>query len=72
MAAVVEISDKLRGEFVMAFIVLKDGEECTLKEIIGYLEEHFVGYKLPRKIEFIADLPQNGSGKILKRMLKIQ
>lgn len=71
-AAVVGIEDKLRGEFVKAFIVLKDGEECTSKEMLGYLKEHLAGYKLPRKIEFIAELPKNGSGKILKRMLKIQ
>lgn len=71
-AAVVGIEDKLRGEFVKAFIVLKEGEECTSKEILGYLKEHLAGYKLPRKIEFMAALPKNGSGKILKRMLKIQ
>jgi len=70
--AVVGIDDKLRGEYVKAFIVLKDGEECTSKEILRYLKEHIAGYKLPREIEFISVLPKNSSGKILKRMLKIQ
>ncbi|WP_434510524.1 long-chain-fatty-acid--CoA ligase [Desulfitobacterium sp. AusDCA] len=69
-AAVVGIDDKLRGEQVKAFIVLKDGEECTSKEIFSYLKEHLAGYKIPRKIEFISELPKNSSGKILKRMLK--
>lgn len=71
-AAVVGIDDKLRGEQVKAFIALKDGEECTSKEISSYLKEHLAGYKIPRKIEFISELPKNGSGKILKRMLKKQ
>ncbi|ODA39308.1 long-chain fatty acid--CoA ligase [Desulfosporosinus sp. BG] len=70
--AVVGIDDKLRGEYVKAFIVLKDGKECTAKEITSYLKEHIAGYKLPREIEFISELPKNSAGKILKRMLKTQ
>lgn len=69
-AAVVGIDDKLRGEYVKAFVVLKDFEECTSKEITSYLKEHIAGYKLPREIEFISELPKNSSGKILKRVLK--
>jgi len=71
-AAVVGIDDKLRGEHVKAFIVLKDSEVCTSNEITSYLKEHIAVYKLPREIEFIAELPKNSSGKILKRVLKTQ
>ena len=71
-AAVIGIDDKLRGEHVKAFIVLKDGEECTSREISRYLKEHIAGYKLPREIEFISELPKSSTGKILKRMLKTQ
>ena len=70
--AVIGIDDKLRGEHVKAFIILKDGEECTSKEILRYLKEHIAGYKVPREIEFISELPKNSTGKIMKRMLKIQ
>jgi len=70
-AAVVGIEDKLRGEYVKAFNVLKDGEECTSKEITRYLKEHIAGYKIPRVVEFIYELPKNSTGKILKRMLKM-
>lgn len=69
-AAVVGIQDKLRGEFVKAFIVLKEGEECTAKEVSRYLRERLANYKIPRVIEFVSELPKNGSGKILKRILK--
>ncbi|KAF1084482.1 Long-chain-fatty-acid--CoA ligase [Sporotomaculum syntrophicum] len=68
-AAVVGIGDKLRGEYVKAFIVLKDGETCTAKEMTRYLKEHLSVYKIPRAYEFIAELPKNSSGKILKREL---
>jgi long-chain acyl-CoA synthetase len=71
-AAVVGINDKLRGEYVKAFIVLQDGENCTPKEITKYLKQHIAVYKIPREIEFISELPKNSTGKILKRMLKMQ
>lgn len=70
-AAVVGIDDKLRGQYVKAFIVLKDGEECTSHEITRYLKDYIAGYKLPREIEFISELPKNSSGKILKKVLKV-
>jgi long-chain acyl-CoA synthetase len=68
--AVIGINDKLRGEHVKAFIVLKEGEVCSSKEILKYLKEHISGYKVPRDIEFISELPKNSTGKIMKRMLK--
>lgn len=67
--AVVGIMDKLRGEYVKAFVVLKEGEECTSKELLAYLKERLATYKLPRVIEFIESLPKNSTGKILKREL---
>ncbi|HEY5583998.1 MAG TPA: long-chain fatty acid--CoA ligase [Ruminiclostridium sp.] len=69
-AAVIGVEDKLRGEYVKAFVVLKDGEVCTSKELLQYMKERLAVYKLPREIEFILSLPKNSAGKILKRMLK--
>ena len=69
-AAVIGITDKLRGEYVKAFVVLKEGEECTQKELLAYLKERLASYKLPRAVEFITELPKNGAGKIMKRILK--
>lgn len=71
-AAVIGLSDKLRGEYVKAFVVLKDGEECTSKELLQYMKERLATYKLPREIEFVSSLPKNSAGKILKRVLKEQ
>jgi len=69
-AAVIGLEDKLRGEYVKAFVVLKEGEECTSRELLRYLKERLASYKLPREIEFIPELPKNSTGKILKRLLK--
>jgi long-chain acyl-CoA synthetase len=69
-AAVAGIPDKQRGEYVKAFIVLKEGESCTTEDMSHYLAKYLAAYKLPRRIQFIDALPKNSSGKILKRMLR--
>lgn len=69
-AAVIGLADKLRGEYVKAFIVLKEGEECHSKELLRFMKEKLAPYKLPRHIEFIDSLPKNSTGKIMKRILK--
>ena len=71
-AAVIGLPDKLRGEYVKAFVVLKEGEECHSKELLRFMSEKLAAYKLPRHIEFIESLPKNSTGKIMKRILKDQ
>ena len=71
-AAVIGMADKLRGEYVKAFIVLKEGEECHSKELLRFMREKLAPYKLPRHIEFVESLPKNSTGKIMKRILKEQ
>ncbi|MDR0852433.1 MAG: long-chain fatty acid--CoA ligase [Clostridiales Family XIII bacterium] len=71
--AVIGVSDKLRGEIVVAYIVLKEGEEQPHhKEILRWLKEYLAVYKIPRRIEIVDDLPRNSTGKIMKRILKEQ
>lgn len=69
-AAVIGVENESRGEYVKAFVVLKAGEECTQKELVQYLRQHLASYKIPRKVDFIENLPKNETGKILKRLLK--
>lgn len=71
-AAVVGEEDRLRGECVKAFVVLKEGEECSTQELRRFLKNKLAVYKLPRIIAFVPSLPKNSSGKILRRMLKEQ
>ena len=69
-AAVIGEPDKLRGESATAYIVLKEGESAYHKEILRWLKERLAVYKVPRRIEFVDELPRNSSGKIIKRMLR--
>lgn len=69
-AAVIGVKNESRGEYVKAFVVLKEGEVCSSKDLLHYLRERLANYKIPRKIEFVQDLPKNATGKIMKRLLK--
>ena len=69
-AAVIGEEDKLRGEAVVAYVSLKDGEEIEQKELLNWMETQLASYKLPRRVVFMDDLPRNNTGKILKRVLK--
>jgi long-chain acyl-CoA synthetase len=69
-AAVIGIIDAHKGEVPKGFIVLQENASATEHEILQYLRERLAGYKIPKYIEFRAQLPKNTTGKILKRLLK--
>jgi acyl-CoA synthetase (AMP-forming)/AMP-acid ligase II len=69
-AAVVGIPDPPWGESVKAFIVLKPGESMKEEEAIEYCKSHLASYKKPKIVEFVASLPRNPSGKVLKNILR--
>ncbi len=68
--AVIGVPDERWGEGVKAIIVLKPGENVTADELIGFARTRIAGFKLPKTIDFIAELPRNPSGKVLKRELR--
>ena len=70
-AAVVGVPDPNFGEEVLAFVVKKD-ESLTVDELRAYCEDKLAKYKVPKSFEFIAELPKNTTGKILRRSLKPQ
>ncbi len=67
---VVGIPDKSRGEVPKAFVVVKEREKLTAKELLEFLRLRLARYKIPRYIEFRKELPKSSSGKILRRELK--
>ncbi len=70
LAAVIGVPDERKGELAKAYIVLKEGEKATEEEIINYVRERIAKYKAPRMVEFVQELPQGPTGKILKRLLR--
>jgi long-chain acyl-CoA synthetase len=68
--AVIGLPDERRGETVKAFVVLKEGQECSKEEIVAFCREHQAAYKVPSEIEFRDELPKTMVGKVLRRELR--
>jgi fatty-acyl-CoA synthase len=69
-AAVVGVPDPEWGETLRAFIVLRHGEQLSETDVVDYCRSALADYKRPRKVTFLAELPRNPTGKILKRELR--
>ncbi len=68
--AVFGIPDDEWGERVHAAIVRRPGVELDAAAVESYARDHLAGYKIPRSISWVDELPKTGSGKILKRELR--
>jgi acyl-CoA synthetase (AMP-forming)/AMP-acid ligase II len=68
--AVIGVPDEKWGEAVKAMVVLKDRASATPAELIAFARSRIAGYKCPKSVDFIAALPRNPSGKILRRELR--
>ena len=71
--AVVGQPDAAAGEIPCAFVVLRDSAGETgrkSEELTAWVAERLTSYKQPRRIEFVAAVPRNPSGKILRRELR--
>ena len=69
-AAVVGVPHKIRGETAKAFVVLKDGETASDRELIEFCKSRLAKYKVPRYIEFLHELPKTAVGKTMRRALR--
>jgi acyl-CoA synthetase (AMP-forming)/AMP-acid ligase II len=69
-AAVVGIPDVKWGEAVKAVVVLKKGLQAGEGEIIDFCKSRIARYKAPKSVDFVAELPKTGSGKIFKKGIK--
>ncbi len=68
--AVIGVPADATGEAVKAFVVKKD-PALTEKEIIDFCRKQMTAYKVPRMVEFRADLPKSNVGKILRKELRV-
>lgn len=67
--AVIGVNDEGSGEVVKAFIV-KDDPNLTVNDVLNYCKKNLTGYKIPKYIEFVDELPKSNIGKILRRALR--
>jgi acyl-CoA synthetase (AMP-forming)/AMP-acid ligase II len=68
--AVIGVVDEEWGETPKAVVVLKDGMLATAEEIIALCKQNLASYKKPTSVDFVASLPINSTGKILKKELR--
>ncbi len=68
--AVIGIPDESKGEVPKAFIVVREGETLTEKDVRDFCKQNLATYKLPKQIEFRESLPKNATQKIMKRELR--
>ncbi|WP_035241337.1 long-chain-fatty-acid--CoA ligase [Desulfobacter vibrioformis] len=71
-ACAVGIPHPTRGEAVKAFVILKQGETMTEKEVIDYCGTKLAKYKLPVVVEFRDQLPKSNVGKVLRKDLRAE
>ena len=68
--AVIGVPDEQWGEAVKACVVVKGGATSTEREIIEFMRKRIAHFKCPSSVDFMAAIPRNPTGKILKRVLR--
>lgn len=69
---VVGVPDEKWGEAVKAVVVLRTGRDTQAAALIAHCRTRLADYKLPRSIDFVAELPKNVSGKVARKLVREQ
>lgn len=68
--ACIGIPDDKTGEAVCLYAVRRTGAELAAEELTAHLRQHLAAYKVPKRIQFLEELPKSGVGKILRRKIR--
>lgn len=68
--AVIGVPDEKWGEAVKAVAVLKPGAALSAEALISHTRGKVAAFKIPKTVDFVADLPRNATGKILRRLVR--
>jgi fatty-acyl-CoA synthase len=68
-AAVIGVDDQEFGQRLEAYVVLRDDASASTDDLKQHVKAHLAGYKVPRRVVVLDDLPRNDTGKVLKREL---
>lgn len=69
-SAVIGLPDEEWGERPLALVMLADGASLTPDDILSFCRENLAGYKVPKTVELVDELPHMVSGKLDKRGLR--
>jgi long-chain acyl-CoA synthetase len=70
LAAVVGRPDDRHGEEVVAFVSLRNGTEVSGDELVAFARERIGGYKYPREVRIVGDIPLTPVGKVDRKTLR--
>ena len=69
-AAVFGVDDEKFGQRLKAVVVTKGSKKLSEAEVKKYVKSNLAGYKVPRDVDFVNELPRTSTGKVLKRELQ--
>ena len=69
-SAVIGLSDEDLGEKVVAVIVSEESKTLGEKKVISEIKDQLAGFKAPKEVKFIDQLPRNAMGKVQKNILR--
>jgi fatty-acyl-CoA synthase len=67
--AIIGVEDEKFGQRLKGYAVTTKGKKVSEDELKAYVKKNLAGYKVPREIVFVDELPRNATGKVLKREL---
>ena len=70
--AVIGLEDERWIEAITAVVVLKEGATLTAESVRRHVKARIADHKVPKRVDFVAELPRNQSGKLLKRRLRAE